>query len=167
MSRDDGADTRAVRAAIACIVAATVVSGPFVGAVDLSRPPDAGFLTCQGGSANAEVVDPPGDLSLERGEFGAGTYTFDGDPAVVEVDNVTGCPRLLYRIEVPALQFETRQVRFLEAGQAGELAIPPPDGSLAPATVDRETYEATVTVELEGDERKVLYRTNVTITVTG
>ncbi len=166
MSRDDGTASRtAVWVTVACIVSASVVSGPLVGAVDLTRPPDADFLTCEGGTASAEVVEPPGDLSLERGEFGAGTYTVSGKPSVVAVDRVAGCPRLLYRLRVPALQFETRQVRFLDAGQTGELTLPPPAGSVGPDRVDRETYEGTVTIELEGDGRRVLYRTNVTITV--
>lgn len=154
-----------VRATAACLLAVAVVSGPLVPGVDLTRPEDADHLVCEGGSASVDLAEPPGGFTLEADRFGAGTYTFSGEDAAAEVETVEGCPRLVYRLQVPALGVDSRKVHFLSADDGGTVVLSPPSPSVAPDDVDRDAYEGTVTVELHGDTRRVLYRENVTIQV--
>lgn len=154
-----------VRATAACLLAVAVVSGPLVGSVDLTRPQGGDHLVCEGGTATVRLAEDPGGFTLEAEEFGAGTYVFAGEEAVARVEAVDGCPRLVYRLQVPALGYDGRQVQFLDDGQLGEVVLSPPTGRVAPEEINRTTYDGTVTIELQGDDTRVLYRTNVTIEV--
>lgn len=156
---------RVVRVTAVCLLAVAVVSGPLVGSVDLTRPAGGDYLVCQGGTATVEVTDPPGGFTLEAERFGAGTYTFEGEDATAEVEDVEGCPRLVYRLQVPALGVDARQVTFLSGDDRGTHVLSAPGASVGPDDVERDAYDGTVTLELHGEDTRVLYRANVTVEV--
>lgn len=162
---DSSKVSRAVRATALCLVAVAVIAGPLVPWVDLTRPQGGEHLVCDGGTATVSVVEPPGGVSLEAERFGAGTYSFVAEDAVVNVDTVKGCPRLVYRLEVPALGVDARQVVFLEGHDGGEVVLSPPPAAVPPDEVNRTAYDGTVVVELQGDANEELYRANVTVEV--
>lgn len=156
---------RVVRATAVSLVAIAVVSGPLVGSVDLTRPAGGDYLVCEGGTATVEITEQPGEFTLEAGRFGAGTYTFEGEDATAEVEDVEGCPRLVYRLQVPALGVDARQVTFLSGDDEGTRVLSAPGASVEPDDVGRDAYDGTVTIELHGDDTRVLYRANVTVEV--
>lgn len=147
------------------MIALAVVSGPLVPGVDFTRSGGGDHLVCEGGTATVDVTEPPGGFTLEAERFGAGTYTFSGEDATADVGAVEGCPRLVYRLQVPALGVDARQVTFLSEDDRGPVVLSPPRPSVAPDEVDRDAYDGTVSVELQGDSRRVLFRTNVTVEV--
>lgn len=165
LPRDNSQARRAVRATAICLVAVAVISGPLVGSVDLTRSHGGEYLVCNGGAATVRVTEEPAEFTLDAERFGAETFSFSGEDAVAHVEAVDGCPRLVYRLQVPALGFDGRRVHFLDEGDRGEVVLSPPEGRLKPDEVDQTAYEATVTIELQGDTREVLYRANVTIEV--
>lgn len=156
-----------VRAAIwfvvGLIVATAVASGPLVAGVDLTREDAPGFCG-GGGTAVVDVVSAPADgFALEQERFGAETYHLSGPDAEVHVRQAADCPRVVYRLRLPELGVDARSVVFVE--NTGEVELSAPNVRVAPKEVDANSYEAILTIELEGDEPRVLHRANVTVEV--
>ncbi|MFC7075299.1 hypothetical protein [Haloarcula halophila] len=151
-------------AALAVAVAVLAfVSGPLVGAVDLTRatpPPGAGQA-----DVSVESV-PDGGIVLERGRFGAGRYHLSAPPAVVSVDSVEGNPVVRYTIDIPEL-WTTATSRYALAGRGGErVQLRPNPLGISPDRIERESYEATVAVWLRtGDRERDLVQRRITIEV--
>lgn len=150
--------------ALAAVVAVvTVVSGPLVGAADLTRAaPPAG----PGEAAVTVETVPADEIVLERGRFGAGRYHLAGPPAVVAVESIRDNPVVRYTVDVPGL-WTTATSRYELAGRAGQrLQLRPSPVGISPQRVQRGQYEATVAVWLRTDDReRDLYQQRVAIEV--
>jgi hypothetical protein len=132
---------------VAVVLATVVVSGPLVGAVDLTGTTPGLAPSPGSGDATVEVRSvPTGEYAFERGDFGARVYHVEASPLVVDVGNVEGNPVLRYTVDVRDLSFvATREVEL--AGKAGRtLRIRPGTGEVGPRTVTGDRYEATVAV---------------------
>lgn len=145
------------------VVAVSVVSGPLVGAVDLTQNPEV--APGGTGTADVEVRDVPKTVVLEQADFGAGTYHLAGPSASVAVGTVTGNPLLEYVIHIPALDFTDIKTYDLRntPRQTLELTFRPVE--LSPKRVRRETYNGTIEIRLQSDEFGVLYEGPVTVEV--
>lgn len=126
-----------------------IVSGPFVGAVDLTRaetPPGTGTA-----EVTVESV-PAADIVLERGEFDAGRYHLTALPAVVSVGSVEGNPVLRYSVDIPNLWF-TVSSRYELAGSGGDrVELRPNPSGVSPQRVTQDRYNATVSIWLQTDD---------------
>lgn len=154
-------------ATIGVMLVVLVVSGPLVGAVDLT--PESRSGTVGDGTATVEVVDDPAaDLRVNEGRFGTGVYYLRIPPAVVDVSAVEGRPRVVYTVTVPALDFQRSESQILHAGTDGRRTISMAPRAFAPETVTNESYRAEVLVRVQSFETdRVVYRRNVTVPVRG
>lgn len=129
------------------------------------------------GTAQVEIVSPdgldsgtgPGGLELRTtaGRFGAApTYVRTPD-LVVDVTNLTGRPKVVYRIEAPELNFSRHAEHLVtrtgrHAVPMDDRAFPPPDYAYdAPSLPPEGTYEARIVVRVQSfaGSRTVLDRT--------
>lgn len=145
------------------VVLSAVVSGPLVGAVDLTRAETPAGT----GSADVTIESiPADDIVLEPGEFDAGRYHLAAPPAVASIDAVEGNPVLRYSIDVPALWL-TVSSRYELAGTAGDcLKLRPDPSGVSPQRVSQERYNATVSVWLRtGELQRDLVQQRIVIEV--
>jgi hypothetical protein len=150
--------------AVLLVVLVSVVSGPLVPWVDLTRAPPAPGA----GTASASVESVPSEVRLVRERFGAGRYRLDAPAAVVGVDAVRGRPVLRYVVDVPALSFVATSERPLAGRDGDRVTLAVGGATASPRQVDRESYEATVAVWLrEGPEYTALVQREVTVEVVG
>jgi hypothetical protein len=153
---------------VAVILVVLVLSGPLVGVVDLT-PESRGAAELGDGTANVTVVgDPTADLAITPGRFGTNVSYLRVPPAVVDVDRVTGRPRLLYLVRVPDLGFERSVTEPLDERTDGRVTLSMSDRAFAHARIRNDSYRATVVVRVQsfGGTRTV-YRRNATLPVRG
>lgn len=146
-------------AVVLAVVAATVLAGPAVDGVALTQASQS-FGGGDATVADLEVTDGP---ALETGRFGTGVRYVRGPTARATVRAVDGTPRLVVRVEVPALDVDETATTLLAEGDRGERRLSVPDRSLqrgersAAVTarttvriqsfdVDRTVYERTRTI---------------------
>lgn len=158
---------RFVWVTVVILVVVPVISGPLVSGVSLTST-EATLPASGTGTASVEVISvPTGSVSLDRSDFGAGTFHLAADPAVVEVEAVSGNPRVNYAIDIPALEFT--DIHAYQLGKHGteqlELTFRPVE--LAPDRIDADTYNATVAVWLVTDENEytAVYQERITVPV--
>lgn len=146
------------------VVVVAVVSGPLVGAVDLSTEPTWPAPPGQG-SADVQVVDVPGTAVLERGDFGAGTYHLTGPSPQIEVGSVTGNPLLEFVIHIPRLGFT--DIKSVELRRVPHQTVEPDyrPVELSPSLIDRASYNGTIEIRLQSDEFEILAEAPVTVEV--
>lgn len=156
-----------VYAAVGCILAVTLVSGPLVPWVDLTRA-DAGEDPGElgQGDATAEVVSAPGRATLTRGAYGSGSYYLEVPDATVELRDVTGRPMLIYKIRLPAKGYSRGTNHFVSAEQEGTYELSLERDAWTRDEVTRDRYEGELVVLLrDGDSDRTVYRGNVTVEV--
>lgn len=156
----------AVYATVGVILGTVVVSGPLVGAVDLTTERSGTFAPGTG-SADVTVVAVPERARLEKGEFGAGAYYLRVPDATVRIDAIEGQPMLVYKIRIPDLAVTRGTTHFLDATNAGELALSLEATTFQPDEIDRASYRAELVVLVRGgDTERVLVERTITVTVT-
>ena len=121
------------------------------------------------GDGNASVtVDslPAERLHVDEGRFGTNVAYFRVPDAVVRVGDVTGTPRLVYRIRVPALGVDEATTHLLATDRRGTVRLHGVDRAFDPATITEKRYEATVTVRVQSFERdRTVLSANETVEV--
>ena len=149
-------------AVVGLVLFVLVLSSPVLGAVDLT-PETRDRLG--DGTAEATLASTPAeDLRINRGRFGTGVFYLRIPPAVVDVESVTGRPRVVYRVAVPGLGFErTATARVTESGR---VRVPMDARAFTLAAVDNETYRAAVSVRVQSFETdRVVARRTATVPV--
>lgn len=156
--------------AVGVILLTAIVSGPLVGAVDLTTPRDAGpgISFGAGDELDASVVSlPQDDIRLEAGRYGAGTYYLRVPDAVVDIKRVRGSPRLVYKLRIDRLGYVRATVHFVDREHEGErlhLALEP--DTFAPDRIEGDAYDGTLLVVARTDRNATtLARQNVTVEV--
>jgi hypothetical protein len=149
-------------AVVGFVLFVLVISSPVLGAVDLT-PETRDRLG--DGTANATLVSEPADgLYVDRGRFGTDVFYLRIPDAVVDVESVTGRPRLVYQVSVPGLDFERSATTRLDGD--GRVRVPMDARAFTYAQVDNESYRGTVTVRVQSFETdRVVARRTVTIPV--
>jgi hypothetical protein len=145
--------------AVTVILATTLLSG---GVVDLTadRPT---FSGAGEGDAAVSVVSVPTDVALERGSAEADVYHLRAAPAHVTASAIDGRPILVYELAIPELQFWS--VRKYILTEPGDQRLRFTAGTLDGDRIANDSYRATVTIKLDGDRERVVYRRNVTVGV--
>lgn len=158
---------RVAAVSVGLILAVTLVSGPLVGAVDLTPASRQEFAPGTG-SADVTVRSVPDAARLERGEYGSGSYYLRVPDATLRIEDVRRQPILVYKIRIPALGYVRGTTTFLSPGDEGTLELELAPDALPPDEVDRERYRAELVIVLRGaDGERVLHEADVTVEVTG
>ncbi|MFB6075383.1 MAG: hypothetical protein ABEJ89_10255 [Haloarculaceae archaeon] len=150
--------------AVLLVIVTLVASGPGFGllAPTASTPEHVGH-----GNATVTAVHVA-DPVVDRGRFGTGVAYARLPDARVSVRNVTGQPRLLYRVRIPELGVDARTHRQLAAGDRGTYRLALTDRALPDGLPANETVSATLTVTVQSfDAVWVAARRNVTVEVAG
>jgi len=140
------------------ILMVTLVSGPLVGAVDLTQEPTGCTEPIGSGSATVDVDSLPDSATISKGQFGAETYYLDVPDGSATVTNVTGQPILSYTISIPELGRTAGPTLFLCADQSSQQTLSIQRLTIDENTLDDEAYDATLTLILRGDGEEVLVR---------
>ena len=149
-------------AVVGLVLFVLVLSSPVLGAVDLT--PETRDRLGDGTAEATLASEPATDLRIDRGRFGTGVFYLRIPPAVVDVESVTGRPRVVYRVAVPGLDFErTATTRVTEPGR---VRVPVDARALPLAAVANDTYRAEVTVRIQSFETdRVVARRTATVSV--
>lgn len=147
---------------VALVVAVSlVVTGPLVG-VDATGPPATDFG--DGTASVAEVTVDTDAFAVTAGRFGTGVDYLRIPAAVVHVDAVSGRPRLVYVVEVPALDLTLTDRAVITA--ASTTRLDPDDRAFERGRLSNESYDATFTVRVQSfTASKTVSRENVTAEV--
>lgn len=154
---------------VAVVLLTALLSGPLVGAVDLTKEPpvDTDFNPGQG-SANVTVLSVPETGTLKQFEFGAGAYYLRMDAMEVNVTAVEGQPLLVYKLRSSDLTFVSSTNTFLNESSTGPMTVPFREDTIqrerVNASRDSYTMELVVGV-LANDTERVIQRSNVTVEV--
>ncbi|MFB6311112.1 MAG: hypothetical protein ABEH64_08015 [Salinirussus sp.] len=113
------------------------------------------------GSADVRVLSPtPDHLDVESGRFGSAARYVRLPDVTMSISDVTGRPRVQYRITVPALDIDRHRSSVIEG--ADRLRIHLPDVALPPRGQDPApgTYQGRVIVAVQSfsTDRTVLNR---------
>ena len=143
------------------IVVSLVATGPLVG-VDATGPPATEFG--DGTASVADVTVDTGELAVTAGRFGTDDDYLRVPVAVVDVESVSGRPRLVYVVEVPALDLSLTEQAVLTSTSTTRLN--PDDRGFERGSLANESYDATLTLRVQSfTESTTVYRENVTVEV--
>ncbi|MFC7249152.1 hypothetical protein ACFQJ5_04780 [Halomicroarcula sp. GCM10025324] len=143
------------------IVVSLVATGPLVG-VDATGPPATEFG--DGTASVGDVAIDTTELVVTPGRFGTDVDYLRVPTAVVQVDSVSGRPRLIYVVEVPALDRSLTDQAVLTS--ASTTRLDPDDQAFERGQLGNESYDATLTVRVQSfTESKTVYRANVSVEV--
>ena len=167
----DTPDRWAVYAVIGVLLLAPVLSGPLVGAVDLSVDrPSPGYTPDENlgdGRVNLTVLGMPDRVSLVRGDYGNDAYRLRIPPAVVDLRDVRGHPILTYKIRIEGLDFIRISPSFLSPSDGGRLELTIDGSEYAPERING-SVEYTARLKLlkrENGTKTVLRNATVPIEV--
>jgi hypothetical protein len=154
---------------VAVVLVTSLLSGPLVGATDLSPAPeiDDSFGPGQG-SMNVTIHSVPDEARLVQSDFGAGAYSLKMAPADVTLSNIRGQPILVYKLRVSGLVFVSSRNTFVNESDKGRMSVPFADDTVQRERVNEsvEQYPAEIVIGvLANDEERVVHRTNVTVEV--
>jgi len=145
------------------VLVTLVVTGPLIG-VDAVRtePTTIG----DGTAAVSSVQVTTSEIRITDGRFGTDVAYLRVPDAGVTVDSVSGRPRLLYQVDVPALDISLEDERVLSAGQSGTYRLAPGDRAISPSSLDRDTYTGSVRIRVQSFEAdQTIVAENVTVRV--
>jgi hypothetical protein len=140
------------------VLAVTLVSGPLVGAVDLTQEPQACSAPVGTGTATVSVDSLPDSATISKGEFGSEVYYLQVPDGSATVENVTGQPTLSYTISIPELGRTAGPVLFLCADQSARQPLSIDRRTIEEEDLTADSYEATLTLLLRGDGGETLVR---------
>lgn len=148
--------------AVGVVALVLLASGPLAGG--LVRPSGTPTTVDDGNATVAGVSVPTEALEISPGRFGTDVTYLRIPDAQVRLASVTDHPRLVYRIEVPALDAELTTTRIV--ADCGSYRLSIRDHGMDPATVSNDSYDATVTVRVQSFALdRTVYRENVTVEV--
>lgn len=145
------------------ILVTLVATGPLIG-VDAVRtqPTTIG----DGTAAISSVQVPTSEMRITDGRFGTNVAYLRVPDASVNVDSVTGRPRLLYQVSVPALDISLEDEQVLSEGQSGTYRLAPGDRAVTPSSLEQSAYRGTILLRVQSFETaETIVAENVTIRV--
>lgn len=134
-------------ATVTVILAGLLLTGPLIGVVPLG-----GSAAEQLGDGNATVADvaiATEVFAISEGRFGTEMWYLRVPDATVDVAATDGRSRLVYRLQVPALNVETVSTAPIASGATGPRHLSIDDPAFAPRTIGRDSYQARVTIRVQ------------------
>ncbi|GGL61482.1 hypothetical protein [Halocalculus aciditolerans] len=155
---------RSVLLAVAVVLAGTLATAPALG---LFAVPSGEAATYGEGSLTAtDAALPDSGFTLDRGDYDARAYHLTVPAASATVTEVTGHPRVVYKLRIPGLGWTSASTTFLASADAGARSFTFRGATFAPDRVTRDSYDAeAVLLVRAGGEKHVLARANVTVEV--
>jgi hypothetical protein len=148
---------------VSLVVVTTLVSGPLVGAVDLTTEPEMDFGT---GSMTVDSVTLPDRATLSVGRFGAGEYTLRVPDASVEISAVDGRPLLVYRLSIRERGYTRSTVHFVSQKNVGPYSLSLSDDRFDRAEITNDSYQGRLEVIARANERsRVITAQQITVEV--
>lgn len=155
--------TTSQRLLVGVVLVTLVISGPAVPGVSLTQSSQPTALG-EGNATVTAVEIAESDVKITPGRFGTDVLYLRGPDANVQLEGVDGQPRIVYRIEIPALDVETATTRLL-AGP-GKLTVRLDDRAFLPDQVDEERYDGELTVRIQSfSTDRTLLREQITVEV--
>ena len=157
--------TRAViTTVIAIILGVTLLSGPLVPGVTLAAEPEP--VALETGNVTVSAVELSGDVTLEKGSYGAASYYLDAPPVRVHFANRTGRPTLVYKLTIEELGYTRTTNHFLDDSTGDTYMLTLASDTFTDGKIQREQYNGTVTVsKRDRAGHGVVATRNVTISV--
>jgi len=140
------------------VVLVTLVSGPLVGAVDLTQEPRGCTAQIGSGTADISVESLPDSATISKGQFGAETYYLEVPDGSVRATNVSGQPILSYTISIPELSRSAGPTLFLCAHQSARQQLSIQRLTIDESELDADSYDASLTLLLRGDGEEITVR---------
>ena len=144
------------------VVAALLLLAPVIAGPGGASPTELGE-----GSADLTVVSPTAEsIYLEPGRFGTAAPYLRLPDLTVDASNLTGRPRVVYGVRIPALGVQRQRTRLLR--DEGRLVVHMPDRAFEPPSEDAAgplgdsgsvTGRLTVRVQSFTTDRTVVNRT--------
>lgn len=148
--------------AVAVVAVVLLASGPL--ASGFLQPSGGPTSLGEGDATVADVTVPTEDLVITSGRFGTNVAYLRVPDARIDLSAVTDRPRLVYRIQVPALDADISATDIVTDRGTYRLHIR--DHALESGTVSAGSYDATVTVRVQSfTADRTVYRQNVTVEV--
>ncbi|MEA5387054.1 hypothetical protein VB779_08265 [Haloarculaceae archaeon H-GB11] len=150
---------------VAVLLGVALVSGPLVGAVDLTHEPPADYGE---GTVTVGAVSAPDSATLDRGSYGEQSYQLEVPDATLEVTAISGRPIVAYTLSIDVLGYSRTTTHFFSERNNGTQTLSLESDTFAPDEIGNSSYdgELEIVVRDSGPERTVL-RTNVTVEVEG
>ncbi|WP_276247911.1 hypothetical protein [Haladaptatus sp. YSMS36] len=156
-------------ATVLVLLVVTVLSGPLVGAIDLTPAPKESTPEAPIGSGAVDVTVhsiPTDGVALVRGQYGAESFYLRVPDAQIQVGSVTGQPMVVYKVRIPELGYTHGTTLFLSPEDTGNKSIALQQKALAPGRVTADEYDAELIVLVRaGGEERELARQPVTVEV--
>lgn len=143
----------AQRLLVATVIVTLAFSGPLVPGLSFTGG-DTPTIVGDGNATVSEITVETGDFRFSEGRFGTGVIYLRAPPASVDVTSVTGQPRIVYRLRVPALHVDRVGTRMLSG--PGDVTVRMDDRAFPPGALSQPRYHAVVTVHVQS---RTVYRT--------
>lgn len=150
---------------VGVILLTILVSGPLVGAVDLTRSSSADGAPGDGTVTVENVAVAEAETRMYSGRFGAETIYLNVPDARVDVDGVQGRPIVTYTASVPNLSTTSGQTYFLQES-SDEITLQIDRPAFDPDQVTRDAYEVELEIVVRDSAGEhVVYQETVTAEV--
>jgi hypothetical protein len=150
---------------VGVILLTVLVSGPLVGAVDLTQSSTVDGVPGDGTVTVESVSIPGAETRMYSGRFGAETIYLDLPDARLDVDGVRGRPIVTYTASVPNLSTTSGRTYFLQE-DSDEVVLQIERPGFGPEQVTRDAYEVELEVVVRDSAgEQVVYRETVTAEV--
>jgi hypothetical protein len=132
-------------ATLVLILGTGVLSGPLVGGVDFTAAPSEPQFG--DGTVAVTTIELPDNATLLTPRFGAGKATVRVPSATMQLENVSGSPRLMYIIKIQGLTFTRSTATTVTSEDEGEFNLTIEDGQLTADQISNSRYRGELTVE--------------------
>jgi hypothetical protein len=154
--------------AVGVILVGLVVAGPLVPGFEVParQEPSSGLDYMGNGSLAVTDVDIPDSATLEKGEYGAGSYELRVPDGEVRFENHTGRPILSYKLKIEAISYSRSTAYVLTEDVEAPLTLSLQEDVVDGTQIDAREYGATLTLtrRIDGNGTVVATR-NVTVEV--
>jgi len=134
------------RLLVATVIVTLVFSGPLVPGLTFTGAGTPSTVGEGNASVSAVHIDAE-STAITPGRFGTGVRYLRAPDATVDVDAVTGTPRIVYVLDVPELDTRISATRLLSG--SGRVTVRPSDRAFPPETVANERYKGNLTVRIQ------------------
>lgn len=150
--------------AVGVVVIVLIASGPLAGG--LLEPAGTPTTVGEGTATVADAAVDADGLAITPGRFGTDVSYVRVPDARVRLAEVSGHPRLVYRVEVPGVDADLTATEIV--GERGRYRLHVSDYGFDSDRLSNGSYEGAVTVRVQSftSDRTVLRR-NVTVEVRG
>lgn len=146
------------------ILGGLLLTSPAIGLLDVTDEP----ARLGGGNATVTDVTLVDGPAIDAGRFGTNRTYLRGPTAAATVGSVTDDPRLVLRLEAPALSVDAATTRVLDSDATGRVRLSLSDRPIALAPVDDGTVTVRTTVRVQSFRTdRVILAENRTLEVRG